>query len=217
MLARPYAFFSMTTARSAGRALSVVALSALFGFGLASCGKSKSGGSGASGTTELNADSAVPLLLSYSRQNCRMDITEIVGSQWVPATRAWRAKLLGSGYTLASSAGGVDTLNYQYQGDTMRVLLTEPISGDLSIQGCVNVAGSVSVLDTTIDPTGKSATITFRYGSKMRTPFGNDLYAFVPSPSNDVQADEQSGDWTSEHRAFLQKLDATGWRVDSIQ
>jgi hypothetical protein len=221
---RSWAINSKFNARNFRRVLSMVALSAVMGFGLASCGKgSKGGGSGAVDTSALNADTANSMLLAYSLQNCRMDLYQYDAAAALPVVDAWEQQLPSKGYASQSmgAPGQVPTIDvyaYNYQGVPMTIKVSKfPIfGGSRSIAGCLWVPSSITVLDTTIDPTGKAATVIFRYGPKVKTPFAADMYALAPTPSNDEQADELSDAWTTEHRAFFQKLDASGWRVNSV-
>jgi hypothetical protein len=206
-----------------------VVLVALASVSLAGCGKGSKGNSSASGsqtvdTSELSTDTAASMLLTYAIQNCRMDQYQYDAAAALPIVDAWEHMLPSKGYAVQSigstgGAFGVDVYTYGYQGVTMSIKVTifPMFGGSRSVAACLWVPKSVTVLDTTIDPTGKTAAVVFRYDAKVFTPFARDMYALSPTPSSDEQADELSANWTAEHTAYFQKLDATGWRVDSIR
>ncbi len=117
------------------------------------------------------------MLLTYALLNCRMDPYIWDAPSQFPIIDAWAQRLTGKGYRLQSVgnpnvAGDPDVYTYDYRGTVMRVKVIRfaMFAGSRNVQGCLWVPSSISVLDTTIDPSGKSATVTFRYGPKTATP-----------------------------------------------
>jgi hypothetical protein len=184
-------------------------------------------------TDTLTKDSAAALVVAFWSANCTPSTVAFGNEADFPILDAWEQELARSGgYTLASSAPLVsgytaqDVLTYvnHVNGDTTATM-TVTINKYAQLYyrrrdfiGCLLAPASADVLDTTIDPSGKTATVTYRLGPAVRTGFASDMLGkAAPATVPVFNAATQWPAWTSEHTAFLQKLDATGWRVNSTR
>lgn len=195
------------------RVLAAIALLLLSG-----CGKEKIA------EKNLTAESAAPLVLSAAIAECSIPIDGIgfQAASDFPVLDRFFQGLLAKGYAPATvdRTGGlysmVQGVSYQLKDNTMIVKYVGD-NGSFGIRrfyACVLVPDSVKIRDVTIGETGKSATVIYTYGSAVHTRFADDLLAIAaPAVQPVLDRELRSSVWTSEHRAYLQRLDDTGWRV----
>jgi hypothetical protein len=211
------------------------------GFLVTSCGKPTQSQSPSSGSddTALTRDTEQSAILSFFIANCpTSQITFGMESEF-PTLDSWEQEWLHSGrYALVGT--GPAHMNGVPQGsDTSEDVLshtqevTDKVSATVTVTidkfaqlyfrqrqytGCLRMPLAVDILDTTVGPSGKDATVTFKYSGSAPTDFANDMLAraFPATNGPNVQA-QQWPMWTIEHTAFFQRLDATGWRVNSIR
>ncbi|HEY4941886.1 MAG TPA: hypothetical protein VII56_10695 [Rhizomicrobium sp.] len=179
----------------------------------------------------LTAQTAAAMLLEYSIVNCTPSRIVFGAPSDFPILDTWESQWLSSGrYVMSSTDHGPDTsedvlTHVNPVNPTLTVRMAVRIHKYAQVWfkqreyfGCLVMPVAVNVLDTTVDPSGKTATVIFRYGAVGRTDFGNDMmfraYPATNAPFTQAQQDRR---WIIEHTAYFQKLDAIGWRVESIR
>lgn len=185
---------------------------------LAGCGK---GGT-------LTTDSAAPLVLNAVMTKCTATTLEVTAVNNFPALDSFIQGLPAKGYTSVPAGHNIwgDAINLAFSYTFKNVPMTVKYNGENTprnvwdkriIQACFFVPESVNIHDVTVDQTGKSAVVTFTYGPPIHTQIATDfLAAGGHSPLLDIDSQAKSTLWTTEHRAYMQRLDDTGWRVNAI-
>jgi len=179
----------------------------------------------------LTTSSAAPLVLNAAVEKCSADFIEIKSANDFPQLDNFIQRLPAKGYTSIpanpSDAWGEPVnlaFSYKFKDATLTVKYhgitysgREGVWGSRYIRACFFVPESVNISDVTVDQTGKSAVVTFTYGPPIHTQFATDFLASGGhSPQLDIDSQAKSELWTKEHRAYMQRLDASGWRVNAI-
>lgn len=180
------------------------------------------GGCGKGGN--LTAESAAPLVLSAAMGQCSTEGIMFNSPRDISVVDEFVQGLPAKGYvpaTVNPELGYALTqgLNYQIKDHTMLVKYVgnNGTDGLRMFYACLLVPDSVNIKDVTVDQTGKAATVIFSYGPAVHTRFADDLSVIASRAVQPmIDGQQKSSVWTSEHQAFLQKLDSSGWRVSSI-
>ncbi len=173
----------------------------------------------------LTTESAAPLVLSAAVGQCSTEGIMFNGPNDISALDNFVQGLPAKGYVAATvnpELGYAMTqgLSYQLKDNTMLVKYVgnNGTGGLRMVYACLLVPDSVNIKDVTVDQTGKAATVIFTYGQAVHTRFADDLSAIAPRAVQPmIDGQQKSSVWTSEHQAFLQKLDVGGWRVNTIR
>jgi hypothetical protein len=193
---------------------------------LGACGRGGSGGS-VSGSTLSDSD-ASNLIIQYEQHNCAwgqyeysLDDTQKIADFFSDQVRQGKLTVLPQTW---SDMGGHEQ-NFPYtdrHGLNLKAHYGWLMHGWVIVKDCFFIPTAIQVLDTTYDSNGKGATIVFRNTVDEPSDFAQRFFALEGQPSkhqmwigpafdNDMQ--EVDG---LELVALLQKLDATGWRVNTI-
>jgi hypothetical protein len=176
--------------------------------------------------TDLTKDSAASLVLAYSIAHCPPTPVRFDSQPDFPVLDQWVNGLLQNGYVLGYSGpsrvqpeADEEDFSYTYQDVSTTVLLNRyhRVSfKEYEFYACLAAPTSINILDTTIDPNGKSAVVIYTYGGTSETRFAADMMIRA-QPTVAEPLKQALLSWTGEHTARLQRLDSTGWRVNSVQ
>lgn len=182
------------------------------------------------GTTQPSPSDMADLILGYEHLHCVSNNYEYPWASYEPLRQFFGAQIRAGFLTAGQSSGALTNLQgwsqtfpYRDRFNIGQAAQLWAIPGEVRVGDCGYVPTGIQILDTTYDATGKQAQVIFRNSTAALTDFAERLVsAMGPLPSQRMQISGSPGATAVEIDnvelvAQLQKLDATGWRVNDIQ
>jgi hypothetical protein len=178
-------------------------------------------------SSKLSGADVSNLILQYERQNCAWNTYSYPYADYQQIMNFFAEQVRLGRITAGQTGAGMgsNAQNFPYTdhyGDNQLAQYWWEPPYEVRVKDCMYLPTGIQILDTTYDATGKGAQVIFRNAGSEPTDFGKHFIDLMGNTSDQHMWMGASKDMNTlridntELVATLQKLDATGWRVDTI-
>jgi hypothetical protein len=178
------------------------------------------------GAQSLTKEEAAKLVLRYTTEHCPASTIWFNEAKDFSLLDGWVLGLTKNGYTrTAREKGGGPGIGdiwevYRYDDHGVSLSFTYNYFNQAwykarSFNVCLVLPSNVEVLDISMGPDKKSATVIYRYTGKRPSGFSTEFTKKYTTKDFRAEVERMNAlaSWKQERRIVLQRLDATGWRV----